>query len=717
MSAERGTTYHLDSWEALVAEKKKEKDPKGPYHLTYDSVRVQANKLYRTMSPEEDRAAQKRKLNELRAELYMNNKKDKESGASRSRSMATIVSSNNNNNYTNNNKTTTTLIEVVDNALVPATEVGVQPTRLTFRERCDQLLGMLWWDKVDETLLPRADDRRELCRSMLRIVERGGMGSPSEPGYAMTLLLYWCQQTINHQVGPIIALSREQLRHNCELIYRALGVTGRSVYVPPFLQPHTYQILGKFSEQGAAVFGLIWLFRDHWPMSRVPSCGSMADVQLHTLTKYVMPLVTSCVERRATEQEWLLELCRLSVRLSPQHLEYAGTFHTDEGDVIGIRDTAFGRQLEAHVYAHVTNEKARYGLFKYIDEQALYLAHVQSKLQQQAELRSVVAEQTAQRIVDEHENRQWLHDSMESLRRQLANPTLRKRAREMVAGLDLKLLGRYNAPPDSFKKRGVPSGSSEQWSKGSLTLYLGGFPQEDRSVRKQHWNILRDHAFTTEDQQCFRLERRQQRQLRRRLRIKNGQRLRQRQDIADRWAEVNDVWQLEPSTPPFIPSKPHEYDEDEECSDDFDVWRYCVNTDDEVDEKSSSRSLYPDQRFYHQALWQRHVVNPVSDHRLSPPPHAETTPTLWTTFRDNVVQLNKQENSLLEYYLRNEVQSAPPCSSDEDVDNSKEPSERLPEVGELEAPMPTSSIAPWTLRSTAGLLECVLHKEDVSQQA
>ena len=364
MSAERSTTYHLDSWDALVAQRDAEADPKGPYHRTYDSVRVQANKLFRALPLEEDGDGRKRKLNELRAQVYMNNKKDKESGASKGRSMAAIVST--------NDDASTTQITVVNDPPTPTAEVGVRPTRLTFRARCEQLLGLLWWDNMDETLLPRADARRELCQSILHIVELGGMGSPNEPDYAMTLLLYWCQQSINHQVSPTAALSREQLRHNCELIYRALSVTGRSVYIPPFLQPHTYKMVGNFSEHGTAVFGLIWLFRDHWPMSKVPSCGSMADPQLHTLTRYVIPLVTSCIERRATEQEWLLELCRLCVRLSPQHLEHAGVFHTDEGTMLAIRDTTFGKQLEAHVYEHVRDEAAQYSLFKYIDQQEQY---------------------------------------------------------------------------------------------------------------------------------------------------------------------------------------------------------------------------------------------------------------------------------------------------------------------------------------------------------
>jgi hypothetical protein len=53
MSAERSTTYHLDSWEALVAKRLAETDLKGAYHHTYDSVRVQANNLFRALPPEE----------------------------------------------------------------------------------------------------------------------------------------------------------------------------------------------------------------------------------------------------------------------------------------------------------------------------------------------------------------------------------------------------------------------------------------------------------------------------------------------------------------------------------------------------------------------------------------------------------------------------------------------------------------------------------------
>ena len=497
MSAERSTTYHLDSWEALLTERDVEADPKGPYHRTYDSVRVQANKRLGALPLEEDRAAKKRRLDELRAEVYMNNKHDRESGASKSRSMAAIVPRN------NNNDASTMLIEVVDNHLVPLAEADVRPPRFTFPQRCEWLLGLLWWDKVDETLLPRADARRELCRSILHIVELGGMGSSNEPDYAMTLLLYWCHQTINHQVSPASALTREQLRHNCELIYRALSVTGRSVYRPPFLQPHLYKIVGKFSEQGAAVFGLLWLFRDHWPMSSVPSCASMADPQLHTLTSYVIPLVTSCIERCATEQEWLLELCRLCVRLSPQHLEHAGIFHTDEGTMLEMRDTAFVKQLEAHVYEHVKAEAAQYSLFKYIDQQGRYLAHVQRKLQHQADLRCAIAGYTAHQMANENEDRQWLQQCTQTLHSLLVYPTLRRRAAEIVAGPELKLLSRYNAPPSAFKNRGVPTASSARWDKGSLQLHLGQFPRQFRAVERQHWNICRDHAFTAEDQDHF----------------------------------------------------------------------------------------------------------------------------------------------------------------------------------------------------------------------
>jgi len=675
MSAELGTTYHLDSWEALVAEKKKEKDLKGPYHLTYDSVRVQANNRYKTMPREADRAAKKRKLNELRAELYMNNKKDKESGASRSRSMAAIVS--NNNDCTNNNTTTTTMIEVVDDALVPVSEVGVQLTRLTFRDRCEQLLGLLWWDKVDETLLPRADARRKLCRSMLRIVELGGMGSPNEPGYAMTLLLYWCQQTINHQVGPNTALSRDQLRHNCDLIYRALSVTGRSVYVPTFLQPNTYKIVGKFSEHGTAVFGLIWLFRDHWAMSKVPSCGSMADAALHTLTRHVIPLVTSCVKRCATEQEWLLELCRLSVRLSPQHLEYAGTFHTDDGNSIDIRDTEFGKQLQQHVYAHVKDEAVQYSLFKYIDQQGRYLAHVQRKLQQQAELQLAIAKLTSEHIVRENENREWAHDIDQWLRDELACPRLRRRARELVAGPELKLIGRYNVPPDSFRKRGVPLGASEQWDKGSLKLYLGHFPPEERAVQKQHWRIRHDHAFTTEDQQYFRQERRRQRGLRKKLRAKKELQLRHRENVAARQTEADDVWRSEPSTPPYLSFHSDERDEE----DDSDGCVFGLETQevnlDEMEEECASAPLDPNHRFYYHRLWRRLVVHPMSDHRLIPL-RTDAAPAEWTTFRQHIEQLHEKETSLVEYYEQNAVQPALACSSDEDVDESKDTGKSLP---------------------------------------
>ena len=704
MSAERGTTYHLDSWDELVKQKKAEADAKGPYHRTYDSVRVQANKLLRTMPPEEDRAARERRLDELRAEVYMNNKKDKECGASKSRSMAVMVPGNKHSHRSHlhddvddndDNASSTALIEAIDHeAPAVAANVGARSAQLPFRERCEQLLGLLWWDKMDDTLMPRADARRELCQSMLHIVGLGGMGSPSEPGYAMTLLLYWCQQTINHQVGPITALSREQLRHNCELIYRALGVTGRSVYVPPFLQPHTYQIVGRFSEHGAAVFGLIWLFRDYWPMSRVPKCGSMADAQLHTLTKYVMPLVTSCVERRATEQEWLRELCRLSVRLSPQHLEHAGTFHTDEGFLLDLRDTAFGRQLEAHVYAHVKDDAAQYSLFKYLDQHERYLAHVQRKLQQQAELRLAAARQARQQVVDEDEDRQWLHDSTESLRRQLAHPALRRLARQLVAGPELKLLGRYDAPPGSFKDRYTPPAPAEQ--------------PDDGPPKRQHWRIRRDHTFTAEDVQHLQRERQQQRQLRKKRRAKKKRQLRQREGVAACWADVNDVWRDEPPTPTRS-----DRGEEEEDARHFDF---------DSDSVEALAPLDPDQRDYYHALWRRHVVHPTSDHRRSPLPLPlladAAAPTGWTAFRQFVAQLDEQESCQLECHLRNGVQPVSPCVSDADVDQSKQRDPRLLAaacVGERKAPLPTSSIAPWTLRSTEGFFECALDDDGAKQ--
>ena len=333
MFAERNTTYHLSSWSELLQHKKDETDCKGPYHCTFESVRVQANSQFpSSLHPVMDRTARKRNMEQVwRPQVYLEAKRKHESHATTSTSMVTIVpfSGANNDHVTSTPPASSTAVTTVISTAIDAAPLA--PT--TFRKRCQQLLGLLWWDNGDESLLPRADARRQLCRWVLRLVELEGMGSPAVPDFAMTLLLYWCQHTINHGVNSAAALTREQLRHNGELIHRALGVTGRSLYVPPFVQPNMYQIAGKFSD-GAAVFGLIWLFRDHWPMSKAPSCASLAEVELNTLTRFVMPLVMSCVEKRASEHEWLHELCRLTLRLSPQHLEYAGTFLTDQGQTI-----------------------------------------------------------------------------------------------------------------------------------------------------------------------------------------------------------------------------------------------------------------------------------------------------------------------------------------------------------------------------------------------
>jgi hypothetical protein len=312
--------------------------------------------------------------------------------------------------------------------------------------------------------------------------------------------------------------------------------------------------------------------------------------------------VTSCIARRATEQEWLLELCRLCVRLSPQHLEHAGTFHTDEGTMLDIRDTAFVKQLEAHVYEHVKDETAQYSLLKYIDQQWRYLAHVQSKLQQQAELRSAIAQQTAQQMVSENDNRKWLQDSTQSLRRDLAYPMLRRRVAELVAGPELKLLSRYNAP-SSFNKRGVPAASSGRWDKGSLKLHLGQFSREYCTVERQHWNICRDHAFTAEDQQYFRQERRRQRQLRKKLRAKKKLQVRQRENIVACWADVNDIWKSEPTTPPRSPATNHERDGEDAYDSDIQHNIFEMEDDDqgEMEEKLSA-PLDLNQRFYFHAL-------------------------------------------------------------------------------------------------------------------
>ena len=490
MSAERNTTYHLSSCSELLQHKKAETDRRGPYHRTYDSVRVQANNrlMLSPPAPEMDRAARKVYKETVRAQVYLDAKRKHESHATTSTSMVTIVPFNgaNNNHVTSTPSAASTAVTTV----ISTADVAAPLAPTTFRKRCQQLLGLLWWDNVDESLLPRADARRQLCRWVLSLVELKGMGSPDIPDFTMTLLLYWCQHTINHGVSHTAALTREQLQQNGQLIHRLLGVTGRSLYVPQFVQLNIYQIAGKFSDHGAAVFGLIWLFRDHWPMSKAPSCASLAEVELNTLTRYVMPLVMSCVKKRASEREWLHELCRLSLRLSPQHLEYAGTFLDDQGQTIHMRDTAFVRQLERHVYAHVKDEPAQWSLLKYIDQRELYYAHVQTKLQQQEELRFELARHQAIQKTNANDERQWLQDARAVLQEYLTHPTLREYVEENTAGPELRLLSHYNNYQDFCKRVAHGNGAlaSEEEEEEDVTSFkrrIKRLPRQERTLERQ----------------------------------------------------------------------------------------------------------------------------------------------------------------------------------------------------------------------------------------
>ena len=512
MSAERNTTYHLSSWSELLQHKKDETDCKGPYHCTFESVRVQANSQFpSSLHPEMDRTARKRNMEQVwRPRVYLEAKRKHESQASTSTSMVTIVSISNADNINNSVAFTPSASLTAVTPAVCATVVGAATsTRTTFRQRCKQLLGLLWWDNMDESLLPRADARRQLCRWVLRLVELQGMGSPEVPDFAMTLLLYWCQHTINHDVSHTAALTREQLQQNGQLIHRVLGVTGRSLYVPPFVQLNMYQIAGKFGDHGAAVFGLIWLFRDHWPMSKAPSCASLAEVGLNTLTRYVMPLVTSCVEKRASEREWLHELCRLSLRLSPQHLEYAGTFLDDQGQTIHMRDTGFVRELERHVYAHVKDEPAQWSLLKYIDQRELYYAHVQTKLQQQEELRFELARHQAVAMVKTKEERQWLQDGRAALQNYLAHPTLREYVVEATVGPELRLLSQHNNYQDFCKRVAHDDGAraSEEEEDEDVTSFkrrIKRLPRHERTLERQHRQIRKSRMSPAHIKEFFR---------------------------------------------------------------------------------------------------------------------------------------------------------------------------------------------------------------------
>ena len=724
MSAERGTTYHLNSWDELLQHKTAETDRRGPYHRTYDSVRVQANSrlMLSPPAPEMDRAARKVYQETVRAQVYLDAKRKHESHATTSTSMVTIVpfSGAHNDHVTSTSSASSTAVTSVISTAIAAAPLA--PT--TFRKRCQQLLGLLWWDNVDESLLPRADARRQLCRWVLRLVELKGMGSPDMPDFAMTLLLYWCQHTINHGVNPAAALTREQLRHNGELIYRALGVTGRSLYVPPFVQPNMYQIAGKFSDHGAAVFGLIWLFRDHWPMSKMPSCASLAEAELNTLTRYVMPLVMSCVEKRASEHEWLHELCRLTLRLSPQHLEYAGTFLTDQGQTIHMRDTAFVRQLERHVYADIEEEPAQWSLLKYIDQRELYYAHVQTKLQQQEELRFELARHQAIAMVKSKEERQWLQDARAALQEYLTHPTLREYAVEITVGPELRLLSQYNNYKDFCKVVAHDNGAlaSEEQEDEDVTSFkrrIKRLPRQVRTLERQHRQIRKSRMSPAHITEFFRQERQRLRHARRTRRADDRCRRRRPVVVAARLAEVNDVWKSEPSTPPMAPPSPRELDRD----DADDRYEYDMHLETQYEEytaqqeekergKTMAQLYEADPREYYFSLWQCHAVNPKWDCRQLSLAHGEdaAASTAWTRFRQSQVKTRQEEDAEHDEYCdRNGVGTAFPGSSDNDVDLSEEGGEAQADTREFRELLPGSKTAPWTLQSRDGLFECVLH--------
>ena len=724
MSAERGTTYHLSSWDELLQHKTAETNRRGPYHRTYDSVRVQANSrlMLSPPAPEMDRAARKVYKETVRAQVYLDAKRKHESHATTSTSMVTIVPFNNANNT---HVTSTPSAASTAVTTVISTAEGAAPLApTTFRQRCKQLLGLLWWDNVNESLLPRADARRQLCRWVLSLVELKGMGSPDVPDFAMTLLLYWCQHTINHDVSHTAALTREQLQQNGQLIRRVLGVTGRSLYVPPFVQPNMYQIAGKFADHGAAVFGLIWLFRDHWPISKMPSCASLAEVELNTLTRYVIPLVTSCVEKRASEREWLHELCRLTLRLSPQHLEYAGTFLDDQGQTIHMRDTAFVRQLERHVYAHVEDEPAQWSLLKYIDQRELYYAHVQTKLQQQEELRFELARHQAVAMVKTKEERQWLQDGRAALQNYLAHPTLREYVVEATVGPELRLLSQHNNYQDFCKRVAHDDGAraSEEEEDEDVTSFkrrIKRLPRHERTLERQHRQIRKSHMSPAHIKEFFRQEREQLRHARRTRRADDQCRRRRPVVIAARLAEVNDVWKSEPSTPPMVPPSPRDFDRD----DADDRYEFDLHLEAQYDEytaqqeakergKTMAQLYEADPREYYFSLWQCHAVNPKWDCRQPPPPYDDetTASTAWSRFRQSQVKTRQEEDAEHDDYCdRNGVGTAFPGSSDNDVEQSKEVGETQADKRECRELLPGSKTAPWTLRSMDGLLECVVY--------